>query len=81
MPETDQLEGAEESAPERNLDDILGFARSHGEMMDTRKWVADLEDMLRIAWDLMTPEQQVAFREHPDVLALAEAAGERADLT
>jgi hypothetical protein len=31
--------------------------------------------MLRIAWDLMTPEQRSAFRDHPDILAIAEAAG------
>jgi hypothetical protein len=31
---------------------------------------------LRIAWDLMTPEQRAAFRQHADILALAEAAGQ-----
>jgi hypothetical protein len=62
--------------PRRDLDDYLGFARGHGETTDTRQWVADLEDMLRVAWDMMTPEQRAAFREHPDVLSIADAAGE-----
>jgi hypothetical protein len=31
--------------------------------------------MFAIAWDLMTTEQKVQFGEHPDVLALIEAAG------
>lgn len=64
---------------ERSLDDYLGFARGHGEMADTRQWIADLEDMLRVAWGLMTPEQRAAFREHPDILSIAEAAGEEPD--
>jgi hypothetical protein len=68
--------GGEGGAPERNLEDYLGFARGHGETTDTRQWVADLENMLRIAWDLMTPGQRAAFCDHPDVLAIAEAAGE-----
>jgi hypothetical protein len=60
----------------RDLDDYLGFARGHGETTDTRQWVADLEDMLRVAWDIMTSEQRAAFREHADVLSIADAAGE-----
>jgi hypothetical protein len=64
---------------ERSLDHYLGFARGHGETADTRQWIADLEDMLRVAWGLMTPEQRAAFREHPDVLSIAEAAGEEPD--
>jgi hypothetical protein len=62
--------------PDRNLNDCLGFARRHSETTDTRQWVADLEHMLRIAWSLMLPEQRAAFREHPDVLGSAEAAGD-----
>jgi hypothetical protein len=64
---------------EPDLDHYLGFARGHGETADTRQWIADLEDMLRIAWGLMTPEQRAAFREHPDILSVAEAAGEEPD--
>ena len=33
--------------------------------------------MLSVAWDLMTPEQRLQFREHPDTAALIEAAGTR----
>jgi hypothetical protein len=31
--------------------------------------------MLRVAWDLMTPEQKAAFRSHPVILALEEDVG------
>ena len=31
--------------------------------------------MLRIAWDLMTPEQKAAFRDHPDIQALEDSVG------
>jgi hypothetical protein len=75
--ETGSGEGSAEG--ERSLDAYLGFARGHGEMADTRQWIAALEDMLRVAWELMTPEQQAAFREHPDLLSIAEAAGEEPD--
>jgi hypothetical protein len=57
------------------LDDLLGYARAHAATGDSRVWVDDLQRMLAIAWDLMTTEQRVQFREHPDMLALIEAAG------
>ena len=57
------------------LADYLGFARAHADTTDTRQHVRDLEDMLRAAWEIMTPEQREAFRGHPDVLALEDAVG------
>ena len=77
MAETENANGNEGSSErEWSLDDYLDFARGHGQTSDTRQWINDLEDMLRIAWDLMTPEQRAAFRQHADILALAEAAGQ-----
>jgi hypothetical protein len=32
--------------------------------------------MLALAWEFMTAEQRHRFREHPNILALVEAAGE-----
>jgi hypothetical protein len=63
------------TTPERGLEDYLGYARAHADTSDTRQWVTDLEDMLRVAWDLMTPEQKAAFRGHPDILAIEDAVG------
>lgn len=63
------------NALERGLEDYLRYARAHSDTSDTRQWVADLEDMLRVAWDLMTPEQKAAFRGHPDILAIEDAVG------
>lgn len=65
----------DDGAPERGLADYLGFARAHADTADTRQWVEDLEDMLRVAWDLMTPEQKKAFRGHPVILAIEEDVG------
>ena len=65
----------EPGGPDHDLDDYLGFARAHGDTADTRQWVSDLEDMLRVAWEIMTPEQRSTFRTHADVLALEEAVG------
>ena len=64
-----------DAAPERQLADYLGFARAHGATSDSRQWISDLEDMLRVAWVLMTPDQLAEFRGHPDILAIEEAAG------
>jgi len=73
---TDSDAAPEELVPPQNrLDDLLGYARAHAATGDTRMWVDDLERLLAVAWDLMTAEQRVSFREHPDVLALIEAAG------
>jgi hypothetical protein len=65
----------DDTAPELGLADYLGFARAHADTADTRQWVEDLKDMLRVAWDLMTPEQKAAFRSHPVILALEEDVG------
>ena len=58
------------------LEDLLGYARAHASTSDTRAWIDDLERMLTIAWDLMTPEQRRQFREHADIVALVQAAGQ-----
>jgi hypothetical protein len=63
----------DDAAAERDLADYLGYARAHADTSDTRQWVSDLEDMLRVAWDLMTPQQRATFRGHPDILAIEDA--------
>jgi hypothetical protein len=65
--------GRAENGRQLDLADYLRFARAHSDTSDTRQWVSDLEDMLRVAWDLMTPEQKDAFRGHADILALEDA--------
>ena len=62
-------------APERGLADYLGFARAHADTADTRQHVQDLEDMLRVAWEIMTPDQRDLFRGHADILALEDSVG------
>ena len=65
---TDSDAAPEELVPPQNrLDDLLGYARAHAATGDTRIWVDDLERLLAVAWDLMTADQRVSFREHPDV--------------
>lgn len=64
-----------------DLAHYLGCARAHGEVADSKQWIADLEDMLRVAWEVMEEPQRAAFRDHPDILALAEAAGESVPLS
>ena len=59
-----------------SLEDLLRCAQLHGETTDTRQWIESLEQMIGVAWELMTEQQRTAFCEHGDVLAIAEAAGE-----
>lgn len=56
------------------LEELLGFARARSETADSRQWVSDLEDLIRVAWSLMTDAQRADFRAHPDVLAIVQAA-------
>jgi hypothetical protein len=59
------------------LTTIMAAARGHGEMTDTRQWIDNLERVLEIAWEIMSPHQRTAFCEHADVMALIDAAGQR----
>jgi hypothetical protein len=68
------LEAATGSGP--SLEELMASARAHGEMTDTRQWINNLERIIGIAWDIMTPDQRQAFRSHADILALLEAAGQ-----
>jgi len=60
----------------QSIEDLMRYAQMHGETTDTRQWVDNLERLIGVAWELMTEDQRQAFREHADVLAIAEAAGE-----
>jgi hypothetical protein len=66
----------EHKPPTDRLEDLLGYARAHAATGDTHVWLDDLERMLAVAWDIMTNEQRVQFKEHPDIAALIEAAGQ-----
>ncbi|MGE0372623.1 MAG: hypothetical protein AB7Q01_12110 [Gammaproteobacteria bacterium] len=59
-----------------SLRELMDCARAHGEMTDTTQWLDNLERMIQVAWEIMTPTQRQAFREHADVLAIMEAAGQ-----
>lgn len=72
---SDLTPGAKRGGPV-GMEDLLRMAQMHGETSDTRQWIDNLERLLGVAWDLMTETQRQAFREHADVLAIAEAAGE-----
>jgi len=40
------------------VEDLIGFAEKHGEDSEPDHEVGDLQDLLRAAWRLMTPEQR-----------------------
>lgn len=68
---------AQETAPRQpaSLTMLLGCARAHGEITETRTWVDDLERLLTAAWELMNAEQRDALLQHPEALAVFEASG------
>lgn len=55
-----------------NLEDYLNAARQHGTDEDPDHEVGDLQDLLRAAWGLMSPEQRSALMQTDPVLNLAE---------
>ncbi|WP_459674477.1 hypothetical protein [Acidisoma sp. 7E03] len=75
--------GAAASGPHgfdpEDIESYFALARIHGETADTAQRIADLEDIGRVAWRLMTPEQKTLFRSEPEVLAIADSFGDFAD--
>lgn len=59
-----------------DIDDLFRSVRAHAQMTDTRDWIETLERMVRVAWNLMTPDQRKRFCEDPEITAIAEAGGE-----
>jgi hypothetical protein len=57
-----------------NLEDYLTAARQHGADEDPDHEVGDLQDLLRAAWSLMSPEQRSALMRSDPVLNLVELA-------
>lgn len=46
------------------LDDFIKAATNHGRDSEPDHEVGDLQDMLRTAWKIMTPEQRIRFMNH-----------------
>ena len=57
------------------LQEVMECARAHGEVTDTRQWLDNLERLMQVAWDIMTPTQRQAFSNHAEVVAIVDAAG------
>jgi hypothetical protein len=66
---------AEDAGQQPSLTPIMEAARGHAEIGDTRQWIDNLERVIEVAWELMTPEQRRVFFEHADVVAMVEATG------
>lgn len=43
------------------IDDIIEAAANHGRDSEPDHEVGDLQDLLRVAWKIMTPQQRVRF--------------------
>jgi len=53
---------------------LIGHAQTHGDDSGNDHEIGDLQDMLRAAWSLMTPEQHRQMLRHPDVSNVVESA-------
>lgn len=72
--------GAQEPGSDTpDIESYLAFARIHGETADPAQRIADLEDLARVAWRIMTPEQRALFLAEPEILAIADSFGDFAD--
>jgi hypothetical protein len=52
---------------EELCEQLLACAEGHGEAEGSEMWIGDLEDFLRAAFDLLTPEQLARFWADPRV--------------
>lgn len=50
-----------------SIEAYLDAAKTHGEDSEPDHEVGDLQQYLRAAWAIMTPEQQAQFRADPEV--------------
>ena len=52
---------------EESCEQLLSCAEGHGQAEGYEMWIGDLEDFLRAAFDLLTPEQFARFWDDPRV--------------
>jgi hypothetical protein len=52
---------------EECCEQLLSCAEGHGQAEGSEMWIGDLEDFLRAAFDLLTPEQFARFWDDPRV--------------
>lgn len=55
------------SKPDRTksiLEDFIDAATNHGRDSEPEHEVGDLQDMLRVAWSIMSPTQRIQFINH-----------------
>jgi hypothetical protein len=52
---------------EESCEQLLSCAEGHGEAEGSEMWIGDLEDFLRAALALLTPEQLARFWDDPRV--------------
>jgi len=64
---------------EEDVESYLALARLHGETAGEDEGIVALEDIVRVAWRLMSEEQKETFRAEPEILALTDNFGDFAD--
>ena len=62
-----------------SIESYIDLARIHGETADTAQRIADLEDLARVLWRLLSDQQKALFRAEPEILAIADNFGDFAD--
>lgn len=63
-----------ETSPLLDIEFYIKAAEQHGEDSEPDHEVGDLQDFLREAWKIMTPEQRLNFAKNSDVHATLEGA-------
>lgn len=72
------LEGPDQKQ-EPEIETYFAMARIHGDTAGADQRIADLEDLARVAWRLLTPAQKTLFHAEPETLAIADSFGDFAD--
>jgi hypothetical protein len=66
---------------EPDIEDFIEAARAHGSVEDPEHEISDLQDLLRVAWGLMSESQREAFVESDEAQMVLDAGvGDAEDL-
>jgi hypothetical protein len=52
------------------IEEYLTAAMNHGDNSEDDQEIGDLQEMLRVAWEIMTPQQRDQFRNDPCPLGI-----------
>jgi len=72
----EHLKRRERANAAESVERFIDAARQHGEISDPQHEAGDLQEYLRVMWDLLTPSQQAQFESDERVIELLASGGD-----